>query len=120
MARRPGLHYPPGPIAARSTPISPRLYETDEASVAPYLGPYDLTATSNDPGFTGGQQWDMAGDASTPANQYGSQAAEAWSVGHTGNYTVTVAVQDTGIDYTHADLYLNIWLNQKEIPYRAV
>jgi hypothetical protein len=58
----------------------------------------------------------MEGDASTPANPYGSQAAEAWAAGFTGSYTVTVAVQDTGIDYTHIDLYLNIWLNQQEIP----
>jgi Ca2+-binding RTX toxin-like protein len=27
-----------------------------------------------------------------------------------------VGVIDTGIDYTHPDLYLNIWLNQREIP----
>ena len=27
-----------------------------------------------------------------------------------------VAVIDTGIDYAHPDLYLNIWINQAEIP----
>ena len=27
-----------------------------------------------------------------------------------------MAVRDTGIDYTHEDLYLNIWVNQAEIP----
>ena len=29
---------------------------------------------------------------------------------------VTVAVIDTGIDYNAPDLYLNIWINQAEIP----
>jgi subtilisin family serine protease len=29
---------------------------------------------------------------------------------------VVVALMDTGIDYNHPDLYLNIWINQAEIP----
>jgi subtilisin family serine protease len=40
---------------------------------------------------------------------------EAWSIS-TGNPATTVAVTDTGIDYTNPDLYLNVWLNQGEIP----
>jgi subtilisin family serine protease len=75
-----------------------------------------LAATSNDPAFTGGQQWGMYGNSSTPSNSFGSQAAEAWAAGVTGSTRVVVAVQDSGIDYTHIDLYLNIWLNQQEIP----
>ncbi|MGN6506688.1 MAG: peptidase S8, partial [Tepidisphaeraceae bacterium] len=34
----------------------------------------------------------------------------------TGNLNVVVADIDTGIDYTHPDLYANIWINQAEIP----
>jgi Ca2+-binding RTX toxin-like protein len=49
-------------------------------------------------------------------NAYGSQANEAWADGDTGAMTSVVGVIDTGIDYTHPDLYLNIWLNQREIP----
>lgn len=70
-------------------------------------------ATSNDPYFTGGSQWDMRGDGSTV---YGSRADQAWSAGLTGSTKTVVGVVDSGIDYRHPDLYLNVWLNQGEIP----
>jgi subtilisin family serine protease len=71
---------------------------------------------SNDPGFTGGKMWGMAGDTSTSPNAYGSQAAETWAAGYTGSTKVAVGVIDSGVDYTHQDLYQNIWLNNNEIP----
>jgi len=48
-------------------------------------------------------------------NDVDIDAPEAWDV-TTGSMLTTVAIIDSGIDYTHADLYLNVWLNQGEIP----
>ena len=76
---------------------------------------YTTDVTSNDPYFTNGSLWGMYGDGSSPANQYGSQAAEAWTGGHTGSASVYVGVIDEGIQYTHPDLDGNVWTN----PYDA-
>ncbi len=46
---------------------------------------YQHQATSNDPYYFNGSLWGMYGDATTPANQFGSQAGEAWARGHVGS-----------------------------------
>ena len=72
---------------------------------------YTRHAASNDPYVTSGHLWGLYGDLSSPANNFGSQAAEAWTAGHTGSTQVCVAVIDEGIDVAHPELKPNIWLN---------
>ncbi|MEY2753773.1 MAG: hypothetical protein RJB65_131, partial [Actinomycetota bacterium] len=61
-------------------------------------------ATSNDPYWTNGSLWGMQGDGSSPANQFGSGAAEAWAQGYTGSKNVVVGIIDEGVQIGHADL----------------
>lgn len=75
-----------------------------------------VATAPNDRFFVNGSLWGMHGNTPSMANQFGSQAANAWAEGHTGSMANVVGVIDTGLDYTHPDLYLNIWLNQHEIP----
>ncbi|TFG88058.1 MAG: peptidase S8 [Gemmatimonadales bacterium] len=73
-------------------------------------------AVSNDTYYTNGSLWGMYGDATTPANQYGSQAGEAWAAGHTGSASVLVGEIDEGIMFTHPELDGQVWTN----PYDPV
>ena len=72
---------------------------------------YQHQAVSNDTYAASGQLWGMYGDASNPANQYGSQAADAWAGGHTSCDNVLVGVIDEGIYWQHEDLSANVWVN---------
>jgi subtilisin family serine protease len=72
---------------------------------------YTHQAASNDPYYTNGSLWGMYGDATTPANQYGSQAGEAWAAGRTGSKSVYVGIIDEGVQFTHPDLDANVWNN---------
>ncbi len=77
---------------------------------------YQHAAVSNDTSYTNGSLWGMYGDATSPANQFGSQAGEAWAAGHTNCSGVLVGVIDEGIYFNHVDLAANIWSN----PYDPV
>lgn len=63
-----------------------------------------------------GNLWGMQNtgqSGGTPGVDIG--ATLAWNLA-TGSLRTAVGVIDTGIDYTHPDLYKNIWLNQGEVP----
>ena len=75
---------------------------------------YTHTATSTDPYFTNGSLWGMYGPATSPANQYGSNAAAAWAAGNTGSASVYVGIIDEGIQLTHPDLNGQVWTNPNE------
>jgi len=87
-------------------------------TLSPLVEDWKLSVATapNDTFFANGSLWGMYGATSGTANPFGSQAANAWAQGHTGSMANVVGVIDTGLDYTHPDLYLNIWLNQREIP----
>jgi subtilisin family serine protease len=73
---------------------------------------YNHHATSTDSHYKDGTLWGMYGDATSPLNQYGSQAGEAWAAGHTGSASVYVGIIDEGIQFTHPDLEGQVWTNQ--------
>jgi subtilisin family serine protease len=110
-----GLHKIDLP-AGESVAAAVQAYQA--SSFVLYAEPdYQVSLTNtfpNDPDFSKlyglyntGQTGGVAGaDIHAPA---------AWDV-TTGTTAVTVAVIDTGVDYTHPDLYENIWINQAEIP----
>jgi subtilisin family serine protease len=77
---------------------------------------YTSDATSYDPYYTNGSLWGMYGDASSPANDYGSQAAEAWAKESIGSVDVYVGIIDEGYMYTHEDIAGNAGTNPGEIP----
>jgi serine protease len=77
------------------------------------------TVMPSDPEF--GQQWALNNTAQAINGSPGGKAdadidaPEAWYFA-TGSSRTVVSVLDSGIDYTHPDLYRNIWLNRSEIP----
>ncbi|MEJ7759311.1 MAG: S8 family peptidase [Gemmatimonadaceae bacterium] len=76
---------------------------------------YQHNATSNDSYYTNGSLWGMYGDATAPANQWGSQAGEAWAAGKTNCSAVYVGIIDEGYMYNHVDLAANAGTNPGEI-----
>jgi subtilisin family serine protease len=69
----------------------------------------------DDPLYTNGSLWGMYGDATSPANAFGSQAGEAWAAGNAGSLDVYIGVIDEGIDLKHPDLAANIWTNPHDL-----
>ena len=102
------------PLAALEAISKVRRAEGIEYAEPNYI--YQHTAATSDPYYTNGSLWGMYGDATTPANQYGSQAGEAWAAGNTGSKSVVVGIIDEGIQFDHPELGDNVWTN----PYDPV
>lgn len=91
-----------------------RLKDSPDVEYAEPNWIYNHYATSNDTYYTNGSLWGMYGDATTPANQFGSQAGEAWAAGKTGSGSVYIGIIDEGYMYTHEDLSANAGTNPGE------
>jgi subtilisin family serine protease len=75
---------------------------------------YHHTATSNDPYYTNGSLWGMYGNATSPSNAFGSQAAEAWAANKTNCSSVWIGIIDEGYMHGHEDLAANAGVNPGE------
>jgi len=98
--------------------IAEAITKAKDFSEVEYAEPnyiYQHFATSNDTYFTNSSLWGMYGDATAPANQYGSQAGEAWASGNIGSGTVYIGIIDEGYMYTHEDIAANAGTNPGEI-----
>ena len=103
---RPGLVRVRLGAAASVEPTAATLQRRPDVRWAEPNQLYELTATTpNDPKYLDNTLWGL--------NKI--HAPEAWDL-TTGSAGVTVAVVDTGVDYTHSDLAGNIWTNPGEIP----
>jgi subtilisin family serine protease len=76
---------------------------------------YSTQATSDDTYYVSGQLWGMYSATSTPSNQYGSGAADAWAAGKTCSSDVVIGIIDEGMHVGHADLRDNVLANPGEI-----
>ncbi len=100
-------HQPDLPQAAAVS----RLREDAAVEFAEPNWVYTHQETSNDPYYTNNFLWGMYGASTSPANQYGSNAAAAWEDNKTGSATVYVGVIDEGIQFNHPDLDGQVWTN---------
>ena len=93
-----------------------RLNDMAEVEYAEPNFIYNHNVISDDSYYTDGSLWGMYGDATSPANEFGSQAGEAWAAGKTGSSTVYIGIIDEGYMYFHDDLAANAGTNPGEIP----
>lgn len=113
-----GIHVVRTPLAVMTAIASLRAHPDVEFAEPNYI--YQHSVTSNDPYYTNGSLWGMYGDATSPANQFGSQAGEAWAAGKYACGNVWVGIIDEGYMYTHEDLAANAGTNPGEIAGNGV
>jgi len=64
---------------------------------------------------------DQVNDAEAQDNQRAASIPEAWDISYNaintvGSPSVVIAIIDNGVDISHKDLAMNIWINENEIP----
>ena len=73
---------------------------------------YHVCATPNDPDFN--VQWALHNTGQTNGTiDADIDAPEAWDI-ETGDENIVIAIHDTGVDWDHPDLEVNIWVNPGE------
>lgn len=88
-----GIYLVHTPIAVTNAISQMKLQKLVAYAEPNYI--YHHDDISNDTYFTNGSLWGMYGDGSSPVNQYGCQAAEAWAAGHTGAASVCIGIIDS-------------------------
>jgi len=77
-----------------------------------------LCGIPNDEDFS--KQWNLYNTGQNEGTPDADiDAPEAWDI-ETGSSDVTIAIIDSGIDYSHPDLADNIWINKNENPNNGV
>jgi subtilisin family serine protease len=103
-------------VSASKTDLDGVAQKLARADAVKFVEPNYIVKSSrlpNDPAFH--LQWGLRDRRKRrTAPRADIRAAGAWDV--TTGGPVTVAVTDTGIDYTHPDLASNIWNNPGEVP----
>jgi MYXO-CTERM domain-containing protein len=76
---------------------------------------HQLAATPNDPDFS--DQWGLQNDGSISTSIEGAdvQATDAWDI-TTGSSDIVIAIIDSGINLSDADLAGKLWTNSSETP----
>lgn len=92
------------------------IYSTLQANTAPSAlktaSMIPIPPVANDPFYNSTGSWGQQYDDLWGIKKI--KADEAWSISE--GKGITVAVVDTGLDYTHPDIKENVWVNSAEIP----
>lgn len=94
-----------------------RLSHRPEVELAELNLVWHIDETPKDESFP--SLWGLHNTGATGRADADIDALEAWAI-ETGSADVVVAVIDTGVDYKHPDLLLNMWANSDETPGNGV